>query len=800
METLLKDIRYGIRSLLKRPALTAVAVITLALGIGANTAMFSVINAVLLRPLPYKEPDRLVWMNETGPEVANRSVSYPNFVDWQARNTSFEAMSPFRGWSATLMGTDQPLDLNARIVGADYFRVMGVAPLLGRSFTSEDDQPGANPITILSHGFWQSQFAGDQNIIGKNITLDDHAYTVVGVMPQSFQHQGPPPLWLLMGPQNWKHRDVRTGGNVIGRLKQGVTIEQARAEMNAIAQQLLREHPVANAGADRVNVISLQESVTGNVAPALLVLFGAVALVLLIACANVANLLLARAATRRKEFAVRAALGATRARIIRQLLVESLLLSLVGGVFGLLLASWGTAMLARVAHETIPRLEGLRLSYRVLGFNLLVSLLSGIAFGLAPAWRFSKAELQETLKDSGGIASERAGKKLRSSLVVAEVALSVALLVGAGLLIKSMLRLANTDAGFEPRNVVTMDLKIPRNRYSGKGEQARLLQQILDRVQTQPGVEAATLSASLPGFEAWTTDIAPEGHAPLKRGELINVEWSIVSADYFRTMRIPILKGRTFTRDEDAQGKPVVLIDENLARRFWPNEEAIGKHIGYDSPTSHEIIGVVKEVKRYGSEARPLIKIYTPIGRAADQVRGPTLSVRTINNDPQNLVASITREIHTLDKDVPVTEVATLTEILAREVSPKRFTAGLLSLFAGIALTLAAIGVYGVTSYTVAQRTHEVGIRMAIGAQKSDVLKLFMGEGLKLVLTGLAIGLAGAFALTRLLGSLLFEVSTTDPLTFTMVGLVLLVIVLLACYIPARRATKVDPLVALRYE
>jgi predicted permease len=800
METLFKDLRYGIRSLLKRPAFTAVAVITLALGIGANTAMFSVINAVLLRPLPYKEPDRLVWMNETGPEVANRSVSYPNFVDWQARNTSFEAMSPFRGWSATMMGTDQPLDLNARIVGADYFKVMGVAPLLGRSFTLDDDKPGANPVTILSYGFWQSQFAGDQNIIGRTIILDDRTYSVVGVMPQTFQHQGPPPLWLLMGPQNWKERDVRTGGNVIGRLKQGVTIEQARAEMNSIAQQLLREHPVANAGAYRVNVISLQESVTGNVAPALLILFGAVALVLLIACANVANLLLARAATRRKEFAVRAALGATRARIIRQLLVESLLLSLAGGAFGLLLASWGTAMLARVAHETIPRLEGLRLSYRVLGFNLLVSLLSGIVFGLAPAWRFSKAELQETLKDSSGTTSERAGKKLRSSLVVAEVALSVALLVGAGLLLKSMLRLANTDAGFEPRNVLTMDLKVSRNRYSGKGERARLFQQILDRVQTHPGVEAATLSASLPGFEDWTTDIAPEGHAPLRRGELINVDWSIVSADYFKTMQIPILKGRTFTRDEDAQGKPVVLIDENLARRFWPNEEAVGKHIGYDSPTSHEIIGVVKEVKRYGSEARPLIKIYTPMGRAAAQVQGPTLSVRTINSNPQNLVADITREIHALDKDVPVTEVATLTQILAREVSPKRFTAGLLSLFAGIALALAAIGVYGVTSYTVAQRTHEVGIRMAIGAQKSDVLKLFMGEGLKLVLTGLAIGLAGAFALTRLLASLLFGVSATDPLTFTMVAVALLVIVLLACYIPARRATKVNPLVALRYE
>ena len=659
MDALIKDIRYGIRGLLKRRSLTLLAIATLALGIGANTAMFSVINVVLLRPLPYAEPDQLVWMNESGAEVANRWLSYPNFVDWRARNSSFEAMSTFRGWSMTMTGGDRPLDLNARMVAADYFKVMRVAPFMGRAFTADDDRPGATPVTILSHGFWQSQFAGDKDIVGKTITLDDRAYTMIGVMPQSFNHQGPPPLWLPIGPQNWNQRDVRIAGNVIGRLKRDVTIEQARAEMNAISQQLFREHPVANAGADRVNVISLQESVTGNVAPSLLILFGAVGLVLLIACANVANLLLARAATRRKEFAVRSALGATRARIMRQLLVESLLLSLAGGLAGLLLASWSTALLARVAHETIPRLEGLHLSYSVMGFNLLVSLLSGIVFGLAPAWRFSKAELQETLKDSSATTSESEGKRLRGALVVAEVALSVALLVGAGLLIKSMLRLSNADAGFEPRHIVTMDLKLPRNRYRGHGERARLLQQILDRVQVQPGVEDATLSASLPGFEGWTNDIAPEGQAALQPGEQINVDWAIVSADYFKTMRIPILKGRTFTRDEDVEGKPVMLIDENLARRFWPNEEAVGKHIKYDSPVSHEIIGVVKEVKLYGSEARPLIKIYTPMGRAA--VQNPTLSVRTTSSNPQSLVATITREIHSLDKDLPVTEVTTLT-------------------------------------------------------------------------------------------------------------------------------------------
>lgn len=798
METLLLDIRYGLRSLLKHRTLTALAIVTLALGIGANTAMFSVINAVLLRPLPYVEPERLVWMNESGNEVGDRWLSYPNFLDWRERSKSFEAMSTFRGWSTTLTGADQPLHLNARMVTADYFKVMRVTPLMGHAFITDDEKPGANPVTVLSHRFWQSQFAGNKDIVGKTVMLDDRAYTVIGVMPQSFAHQGPPPIWVPINPQKWETRDVRTAGDVIARLKPGVSVDQARTEINIIAQQLAREHPTANAGANRVNVLSLQESITGNMAPALLILFGAVGLVLLIACANVANLLLARAATRRKEFAVRAALGATRGRIIRQLLVESVLLSLAGGVCGLLLASWSTSLLSRVAHETVPRLAGVHLSYRSLGFNLLVSLLSGLVFGLAPAWRFSKTQLQETLKDSSATTSERDGKKLRSALVIAEVALSVALLAGAGLLIKSMLRLSGAEVGFEPQNVLTMDLKISRTRYRGEGELPRLLQQILDRVQGQPGVESATLSASLPGFEASTNDIAPEGQAPLRPGELINVDWAIVSADYFKTMRIPILKGRTFYRDEDTEGKPVLLIDENLARRFWPNEEAVGKHIKYDSPIWHEVIGVVKEVKLYGSESKPLIKIYTPMGRAAQ--RNATLSVRTTNTDPQALVAAISREIHSLDKDLPVTKISAFEDILAREVSPKKFTTGLLSGFAALALLLAAIGIYGVTSYTVAQRTHEVGIRMAIGAQKADVLGLFMREGLRLVMAGLAIGLVGAFALTRLITSLLFGVSPTDWITFTLVALALLVVAMLACYIPARRATKVDPLVALRYE
>jgi len=796
---MVQDLIYALRWLRKNPGFTLLAVLMLAVGIGVNTAMFSVINAVLLQPLPFSEADRIVWMNESGPEIKNRQLSYPNFVDWRARNQVFEAMSLFRGWSVNLTGTDKPENLDARIVTADYFKVMRATPVLGRDFTPEDDQPGAAAVTIISYGFWQQRFAGDPNIAGKQILLEDQPHTIIGVAPPDFTHHGPPPLWVLMGPLNWKHRDVRDAGNVIARLKPGVTIDQARAEMNRISQQLRQEHPVANAGADTVNVVSLQESITGRVTTALKILFVAVALVLLIACANVANLLLARAATRRKEFAVRAALGASRFRIVRQMLVESLVLAFAGGVLGLVLALWTMALLSRVAHETVPRMSGLAINGKILAVNLAVSLLTGILFGVLPALRSSRTDLQETLKDSSSTTMDTTGKKLRGTLVVAEVALSVALLVGAGLLVKSLVRLFQSDNGFDPNGVLTMELKVSRNRGRDTAELNRLLHQVLQGVQAQAGVDKAALSAALPGLDnGWQNDIAVEGEGKRKLGELINVDWSIVSADYFQTMKIPLLRGRTFTRDEDEQGKPVVLVDENLARRFWPNEEALGKHIKYDSATPHEIIGIVPAVKTYGSEATPLIRIYTPMGRAPQ--RNATLSIRANNVDAKTLTAAVMRTVHEIDKDLPITEVATLDDILARESSTRRFNAGLFSVFAALALALAVTGVYGVLSYSVSQRTHEVGIRMALGAGRRDVLRLFMQQGMRLVLLGLVIGLVGAFALTRLMSSLLFGVSATDKLTFVVVALGLTIVGVCACYLPARRATKVDPLVALRYE
>jgi len=794
---MLQDLTYAFRWLRKNPGFTVLAMLMLAVGIGVNTAMFSVVNAVLLQPLPYAEPDRIVWMNESGPEIKNRQLSYPNFVDWRRRNQVFEAMALFRGWSVNLSDTDKPENLDARIVTSDYFKVMRATPVLGRDFTGEDDQPGAAAVTIISYGFWQQRFAGDPNIIGKQILLENTPHTVIGVAPQDFTHHGPPPLWLLIEPQKLKGRDVRDAGNVIARLKPGVTIEQARAEMNRISQQLRQEYPIANAGADTVNVVSLQDSITRNVGTALKILFAAVALVLLIACANVANLLLARAATRRKEFALRAALGASRFRLVRQMLVESLILAIAGGVIGLILASWTMSLLSRVAHETVPRMSGLAINGKILTFNLVVSVLTGILFGVLPAFRSSRTDLYEILKDSSSTTTDTVGKKLRATLVVAEVALSVALLVGAGLLVKSLMRLLQTDNGFESSGVLTMELKVSRGR--DKAELTRLLHQVLQGVQAQAGVEKAALSVALPGLDnGWQNDIAVEGEPPRKKGELINVDWSIVTSDYFQTMKIPLLRGRTFTRDEDEQGKPVVLVDENLARRFWPNEDAVGKHIAYDSPTWHEIIGIVPSVKTYGSEATPLIRIYTPLGRFPQ--RNATLSIRARDVDAQTLTAAIMRAVHDVDKDLPVTDVATLDDVLARESSTRRFNTMLFSVFAALALALAVTGVYGVLSYSVSQRTHEVGIRMALGAGRGDVLRLFMQQGLRLVLLGLVIGLGGAFVLTRLMSSLLFGVSATDKVTFILVALGLTIAGVCACYLPARRATRVDPLVALRYE
>ncbi|HEX8072782.1 MAG TPA: ABC transporter permease [Pyrinomonadaceae bacterium] len=799
MGTLWQDVRYAARALRKSPGFAAVAVLTLALGIGANTAIFSVVNAVLLRPLPYPQPEQLVSLYEDG-DVQSRHVSYPNFLDWRKRNHSFSAVSTTRGWYLTLTGDGPPESLVSWMVSAEYFDVLGVRPLLGRSFLPDEDKPGAERVTVISYAFWRTHFGGDPAVLGRRVTLDHEPFTVVGVMPREFRPPEDPPLWVLMGQwtgqDNWMQRDVRVAGTVLGRLKPGVTIEQARADMAAVKADLVREYAWTNAG-HTIRVVSLYEAEVGESRRALLLLTGAVALVLLIACANVANLLLARATVRRRELAVRAALGASRWRLMRQLLVESLLLAALGGALGLLLALWGVDLLRAAEPAGIPRAATINLDQRVLWFTLALSLLTGVVFGLAPAWTSARANLADVLKattSAGG-----AGGRLRGLLVGTEIALALVLLVGAGLLGKSLVRLLEAKPGFEPEGVLTVALALPRQGYEEKEQVNRFHTELLARVAALPGVGAATVSNTLPGFGAWQSDIAVEGHAPVKPGEEINVDWSIVSERYFDVMRVPVLRGRTFTPEEVREGRPVVLVDENLARRFWPGGDALGKHIKYDSRTPHEIIGVVGNVRDFASEVPGRIRIYTPLCRA--NVRAVKLSLRpAAGASTQGLTAAVAREVHALDPDLPLREVASLAELYGREAGPRKFNAALLGLFAALALALAGVGIYGVTSYTVAQRTHELGVRVALGAQTGDVLRLVLGQGLRLALAGVGLGLLGAYALTRVLASLLYGVRPTDPLTYAGGALLLLAVALAACLVPARRATKVEPMIALRQE
>ena len=801
-----RDLSYGVRLLARRPGFASIAVLTLALGIGANTAIFSVVYAVLMRPLPYSEADRLVWLNEHHEQIQTRWISYPNFLDWRERNQSFEAIALIRGWQMTLTGGGEAQSINARMVTPDYFRVMRATPMLGRNFNSEEDKFGAPRVTVVSHAFWQSQFGGDPDIVGKAITLDNEPFTVIGVMPPEFQHQGPPELWVSTEQyaepgSGWFRREDRVAGFVIARVKPAATIEQARADMKSIEQQLISEYPMQNGG-NAIRLVTLQESIVGDSRQSLLLLFAAVGVVLLIACANVANLLLARAATRKKEFAIRAAMGASRWRVLRQLLIESVLLAVAGGGLSLLLARWCVDLLVRFAPQGLPRMSGVTIGWRVLAFTLGLSVLSGIIFGIAPAWQSAKTDLHETLKEGGRTSTDARSGRLRSVFVVAEVALSMMLLVGSGLLIKSLARLLASDPGFDSQNVVTMQL-LPRQAFTSRPQLKQYYSQILERIRALPGVEAVcVLNDDLPGLEpGWQNDINPEvngEYLKIKPGELINVDWGIVSADYFKTMGIPVKQGRSFSAQEAAREAKVLLVDEQLARQFWPLGDAVGKHIKYDSPDPHEIIGVVGDVRNYGSESLGRIKIYTPFERRP--LPRSTLAVRAVGVDAASLISGIKREVQAINPNVPIDEIATLEGRLAQNIAPRRFITWLLGLFAAVALALAAIGIYGVMSYSVTERTHEIGVRRALGAQDSHVLKLVMRRGLVLTLIGAVIGLAASVALSRVLANLLFGVSVIDPVTFAGVVVLLVAVALLACYHPARRATKVDPMVALRYE
>jgi putative ABC transport system permease protein len=804
MQTFWQDLRYGARMLKKKPGFTLIAVVTLALGVGATTAIFSVVNGVLLRPLPFKDPDRLMMIRETKiPQFPEFSVSPGNFLDWRSQNTVFERLVALRGASFNLIGTGDPERLRGTGVSDGFFAMLGVQPEIGRDFLPEEDQPGHNNVVILSHGLWQRRFGGDANILHQAITLDGASYSVIGVMPASFRLEGPgAELWT---PMAFTAQQAQNHGGhslaAIGQLKPGVTLEQARTEMSAIAGRLAAQYPDVNTGWD-VKVMPLMEFTVRRIEPALLVLLCAVAFVLLIACANVANLLLARAADREKEMAIRTALGAGRWRIIRQLLTESLLLSLAGGAAGLLLAKWGMELLLALAPPDLPRLSNVSLDNRALVFTALITLLTGVLFGLAPALQASRPNLNETMKDAGRGSSAGGRRQLiRSTLVVLEVAAALVLLVGAGLLIKSFWRLQQVDPGFNPNHALTVSVALPRNKYKEEPQQVTFFQQLMEKVKNLPGVQAVGASNVLPMNDDFVLAFEIQDQPPLPPGVGQSTNFYAVSPDYFKAMGIRLLEGRWFTERDTTASPHVALINETMAKKIFPNDNPIGKRLTFgrrdNNPDWYEIVGIVGDVKHYGLDQATTMQTYEPYTQQTFSAM--TLVVRAAG-EPTELTAGVRDQVLSLDKEQPISNIKTLDQSISTSVAQQQFSMLLLSVFAGVALLLAAVGIYGVLSYAVTQRTHEIGIRMALGAGQPEVLKLIIGHGLRLTLIGVTLGLGGAFALTRLMATMLFNVSATDPLTFTLLALALLLIALLACFVPARRATKVDPMIALRYE
>jgi predicted permease len=803
VEELWQDLRYGARILLKKPGFTLIAIVTLALGIGANTAIFSIVNAVLLRPFPYEAPERLVILQENISGVVGNTVSYPNFADWRAQNTLCDSMVAVRAnESFNFTGAGEPERLQGRLVSAEFFSTLGIQPLLGRNFLAEDDRPGAAPAVILSYGFWQRRFGADPGIIGQQITLNNQSFTVTGITPPDFQYGVEADVTVPIGLQadRFRMRGADPGIRVVARLKPNVSEHQAEMELNLIAERLEQQYPESNKGR-RVGMTPLHESFVGDVRQPLLILLGAVGLVLLIACANVANLLLVRASARQKEMAVRVALGASRVRIIRQLLTESVLLAALGAGLGILLAFWGTSFIASQLPDGIPRLQEAQVDAPVLVFTLAVSLLTGLLFGLAPALQASRPNLTQGLKE-GERGSSGRRQRLRNVLVVGEVALTLTLLVGAGLLIQSFRRVLEVDLGFKPQNLLTMQVSV--NNPDGQ-QVANFFAQLQENVRNLPGVTSVAVSNGLPFGNANHPAFLIEGRPVTEKKA--NGQRYTVSPDYFQTMGIALIRGRLFTAEDNRNSQQVIVIDEVLAQEYFPNEDPLGKRLkhGPDTP-SLEIVGVVRHVEPYSLDRQGAgpAQFYTNFNQIS--LQGLPGSVRRINLltrtkvEPLSLASAVRGQIAALNKDQAVFNVSTMEQIVAQSVASRRFSMLLLTVFAVIALALASIGIYGMMSYAVAQRTREIGVRMALGAQSSNVLRLVIGQGMKLALVGVAFGLLSSLGLTQLMKNLLFGVSATDPLTFALIALLLTLVTLIACWIPARRATKVDPLVALRYE
>ena len=796
LENLVQDVRFGARQLRKNPGFTAVTVLTLALGIGANTAIFSVVNVLLLRPLPYPNSDHLVMLSINSKGGDGGDTDFPTFVDWRERSQSFERTAAVTSWGGVMTGEGDPQLVGGMQVSSDYFRMLGVTPLLGRDFNPEEDRPGMRFVVMLSHGVWERRFNSDPNIIGKPIRMSDETFTVIGVMPPGFEDlvsanfYGPAQVWAPLGYDGTEPYACRTCRHLraFARLKPGVAFAQAKAEVDAVMNAIVRDHPESYAPDSGIGMIKLQDKFVGGMRQTL------------IACANVANLLLARANQRGREIALRLALGARPWRIVRQMLTESLTLSSLGAGLGLLLAMWGTQLLVRLSPATMLKLQEAKTDGRVLGFTLLVSLVTGVLFGLFPALQASKSDVQLALKESGKSSPSLRQNRLRGLLVVTEIALSVVLMIGAGLLIRSFERILSVPPGFEPGNLLTMTVPAISAGY-GKDEQVEAFyRNVLDRVRTLPGVEAAGVVSVLPfsanydncGFFIEEKPLANPAERPSARRY-------VISPDYLRAMGIPLLRGRPFNEHDNGNTPLVALISKTAAERNWPNEDPIGKRIRLGGPEDalRTVVGIVSDVCQQGLDDHPGMQAYIPHAQRLGP--GMTLVVRT-SADPASLTAAVRREIRAVDASVPVYHMATMRQLISSSVAQRRFTLLLVGVFAAVALFMTAIGIYGVISYSVAQRKLEFGIRMALGAQRHEVIQLVLGQGFRLVLPGLALGIAGAFALTRVLEHLLFQTNTSDPLTFVLVSVTLCAAAAIACWLPARRAVKMDPMVALRQE
>jgi len=808
------DFRFGLRALRRSPGFALGAILVLALGIGANTAIFSLVNAALLRPLPYDQPSQLVQLwhvppAKSFPGMTLFSISPANYLDWEKQSSSFEGMAAYGGRSFTFGGTERPEAIMGAAVAPNFFALLRTQPLLGRTFTADENASGGSKVILLSYKFWRDHFGSDRNIVGRDVTVNSQKYSVVGVMPEMFREPGWAQVWVPVGWTN-EERAVRGNHNymAIARLKPGVGVEHAKSELAAISTRLEQQYPEDDKGWG-ATAVPLREQLVGDIRAALLVLFGAVGFVLLIACANVANLVLAKTLALRKEIAIRTALGAGRVAIVRHILAETVVLSVAGGVLGLLLARASIGVMVKLLADRLPRFVEVTLDTQVLAFTLVVSVLTGVLAGLIPALRYTRTDVNEALKQGSRGSSDAGGGKTRNVLVVAEVALSLVLLIGAGLMVRTLSELRSVKPGFDSANVLTMDVVVPRDRFPSPAGEVNFFQDVLRRVRTLPGVEAAGVIDSLPlGDGGSHQPFSIEGTPVLPMAEQPEVDVRLISPGYLKTMHVPVIRGRDLS-EADSAGRPgAALISDALARRFFPNEDPLGKHITmtFSPDVVREIVGIVGNVKQDSlDETRPVDTIYEAMAQltVSPGESWPsfplTLTVRT-TAEPHQANSAVTSAVHEIGPDIPVVNVLSMEDVIAKSMSPQKFNFFLLAAFAGLALLLAAVGIYGVLSYTVRRRVREIGIRMALGASNSDVLKLVVTDGMKPILVGVGVGLAAALALSRLVTSLVFGVRPTDPVTFAAVVLIMVIVGMLANILPAYRATRIEPVRTLREE